>query len=285
MPDEFAYYDLRARRGSRDIASLFPDWRPGDERLMVLSPHDDDALLGAGYALAAAMANGGVAHVCIYCDGSAGYSRPEEREAIVATRRAETARAYAAIGLPEGAVHRFEYPDFSARGFVGWKLPTGEYGTLQQLLPLLRRLRITRLMLPNGFREHVDHEATYDSGRYDGVQAGDPVLVDLGVPQGIRSTLVYAVWGDLDPLDALLCREDPRIRANRAIVASPSVEARMAEGLAAWESQGQIIQGLLAARRERAVGEGLMELYVDIDPRPRLDYRPYVERIRSIALE
>ena len=54
MAEGFRFYDLRAGRGSRDIDLLFPGWSPGDERVLVLSPHDDDALLGAGYALAAA---------------------------------------------------------------------------------------------------------------------------------------------------------------------------------------------------------------------------------------
>ena len=50
----YRFFDLRARRASDRIDLLFPGWGPGDERLMVLSPHDDDALLGAGYALSAA---------------------------------------------------------------------------------------------------------------------------------------------------------------------------------------------------------------------------------------
>ena len=98
-PNVFTYYDLRARRGTRDINTLFPQWQAGNERLLVLSPHDDDALFGTGYAMLAAQANGSVVHVAVCCDGSAGYSRVEDRDSIVEVRRAESTRAYGRLGL------------------------------------------------------------------------------------------------------------------------------------------------------------------------------------------
>jgi hypothetical protein len=281
--ERYRFYDLRAGRGGEEIDTLFPGWRTGDERLMVLSPHDDDALLGAGYAIAAAEAHGAEAHVCIYCDGSAGYSVPEDRERIVEVRREETYAAYALLGLGRERVHRLELPDFSANQHLGYRLPGGGYGVLHALLPLLRSVRVTRLLVPNGYREHLDHEATYDSGRYDGVQAGDPVLVDLGAPVPLRSAAVYAVWGDLSPEDALVHGAPVDIRANRAIVADYAVEQTVSRALAAWRSQAQIIEGLLAERRERDCGLGMLELYTAFDPRPRLDYAPYVRLVRRLA--
>lgn len=282
---DFIFYDLRQKVGRRDINVLFPKWEPGNERVMVLSPHDDDALLGAGYAIAACQAYGGKVSVCIFCDGSAGYSRPEHKESIVEVRQRETLRAYSLLGVPKESVHSLGYPDFSLASYIGWRLSAGREGTLAGLLPLLRSQRITRLMIPNGYREHSDHEAAYDAGRYDGVQAGDPVLVDWGAPCFIKSTVQYAVWGDLSPEDALVSHEDPRIRANRAIVADYALEQTIAAALAQFESQGQIIQGLLTQRRKRDCGLGMMELYVSLDPRPKLEYEPYAQLIRSLPVE
>jgi hypothetical protein len=37
--DRFAYYDLERSEAGDDIALPFPGWQPGDERVMVLSPH------------------------------------------------------------------------------------------------------------------------------------------------------------------------------------------------------------------------------------------------------
>lgn len=283
--DDFVFYDLRRNYGKRDINVLFPDWQPGQERLMVFSPHDDDALLGAGYAMAACQAHGGVAYVCILCDGSAGYSRVDQKDTIVETRRRESIRAYELLGIDEQRIFPMGYPDFSLVSYVGWKLSSGREGAMRRVVELLRDLRVTRLMIPNGYREHSDHEAAYDIGRYDGVQAGDPVGADWGPLTAIRSTTQYAVWGDFSPEDVLVHGADLRIRANRAIVADYGLEETIGQALAQWESQGRIIQGLLEQRRERDCGLGMMELYIDLDPRPRLPYAPYAGLIRDLPVE
>lgn len=252
---------------------------------MVISPHDDDALLGAGYAMAACQANGGTAYVCILCDGRAGYSRVEERDTIVATRQKESIRAYNRLGIDERRVFFMGFPDFSLVSYVGWKLSSGTDGTMRRMIELMRENGITRLMIPNGYREHSDHEAAYDIGRYDGVQAGDPVAVDWGPTTVIKNTLQYSVWADFSPEDALLHGADTSIRANRAIVAEYGLEDTIAEALAQWESQGQIIHGLLEQRRERDCGLGLMELYIELDPRPKLPFAPYADFIRSLPVK
>jgi len=218
MPDNsFTYFDFQRMTRSHDIALLFPGWQPDDERVVVLSPHDDDALLGAGYLIQAAHANGGEVYLLILCDGSAGYSTPEEKDTIVAVRRGETVAAYGILGLDEAHILRCDYPDFSLEGYIGWRLPDGSPGTMRRILPELRRLRVTRLLIPNGYREHIDHEATERIGRYDGPQVGDPVWSDLGLAPPVRSVLQYAVWGDFSPEDALVHGRLPALRASRTI--------------------------------------------------------------------
>jgi hypothetical protein len=281
--DRFAYYNLDRSEASDDIDLLFPGWQPGDERVVVLSPHDDDGLLGAGYAVQAAQANGGEVYLLILCDGSAGYSTPEERETIVATRRAETLAAYRALGLDAGHIWRCDYPDFSLAVHLGLRLADGSPGTMRRILPDLRRLRVTRLLLPNGYREHADHEATERIGRYDGPQVGDPVLADLGQAAPVRSVLQYAVWGDFSPEDALVHGRSSGLRANRALLAPAGAEERVVEGLRAFRSQARIIEGLVAAREARRHRERWLEVYLSFDPRPALDYEPYYAAIEEIA--
>jgi len=281
-PTDFAYYDLQRRRRSGDINALFPGWQPGDERIAVLCPHDDDGILGAGYAILAAQAHGAPVYPCIFCDGRAGYSRPEQRTTIVETRRGETAAAYGALGIPPERVRHFDYPDFSLNGWVGWLLPGGQQGTMSQLLLTLRQLGITRLMIPNGYREHIDHEAAFRAGAYDAPQVGDPVLADWGLAAPVRSVTVYAVWGDFTPEDALVAGRSAKVRGDRAIAAPLAAEELIAAALAKWASQGQIIQGLLAARRARRLGDRVIEAYLGYDPRPSLDYAPYRRMIEGI---
>jgi hypothetical protein len=283
MPvDGFAYYDLQLMKSSHDIAVLFPGWHPDDERLVILSPHDDDGLLGAGYVTLAAQANGGEVYLLILCDGSAGYSTPEEKETVVATRQAETLAAYRALNLDETHVLRCDYPDFSLEKYLGRCLPDGSPGTMQRILPELRRLRVTRLLMPNGYREHVDHEATERIGRYDGPQVGDPILADLGMAPPVRSVLQYAVWGDFSPEDALVHGRSPTLRANRALLAPAEAEAQMEEGLRAFHSQARIIDGLMRARETRRHGDRWLEVYLAFDPRPQMDYQAYHATITQI---
>ena len=248
---EFEFYDFRKLCRSDEIDLIFPDWIGSDERVAVFSPHDDDAVLGAAYAILASQAYEAQVFVFIFCDGRAGYSTVAERETIVERRKKETVAAYGKLGIPEENILRYDYPDFSLSPNIGWRLPSGKEGTFHQTLPDLRRLGITRLLLPTGYREHADHEATSRIGAFDGPQVGDDILADWGHARPIRSFMEYAVWGDFSPEDALVSGANLGVRGNCAIVASAKVEARVAEALAEFKSQQRVIADLLRRRKER----------------------------------
>ena len=60
---------------------------------LLIAPHDDDIILGAGLLLLAAQAQGIAVHVAVATDGSLGYARPEGyRKALRAMRLAEKFR-------------------------------------------------------------------------------------------------------------------------------------------------------------------------------------------------
>jgi hypothetical protein len=154
---------------------------------------------------------------------------------------------------------------------------------MAQTIPALRRLRITRLLVPHGYREHMDHEAVYRIGAYDGPQVGDAVLAEQGLAPSIRSFMQYAVWSDFSPEDALVAGRPSYLRANRAIVGPPELEDQITRSVLCWESQLQIIAGIMAARRANRIHQGqALELYLAFDPRPTLDYSPYHSLIAQI---
>jgi GlcNAc-PI de-N-acetylase len=285
-PEDFVYYDLRRRAATHAIDALFPNWSPGDERVVVFSPHDDDALIGAGYLILAARANGGEVSTVIFCDGRAGYSDASQKGAIVEIRRRETERAFERVGVSRDSTLRLDYADFSAWPRMGWLLPGDQVGSFATTLPYLRSIRATRVLLPNGYREHVDHEAVARIGAYDVPQVGDPILVDLGTPTPIRSLLEYAVWSDFGPEDSLVAGVPPTIRANRAIAAPGEAEVVIGGALREFHSQLQIIDGLIESRRSRRLADGrYLEAYRWFDPRPHLDYHPYVAAVEAIDAE
>lgn len=273
--DSFRYYDLHHQRKSADIQTLFPGWRERDERVVIFSPHDDDAVIGPGYGLLATLANAGEVYVCVFCNGQGGYSRPEEKNTIVERRRRETLAAYKLLGLEEDHIVRFDWPDLSVDAHVGWLMPWGREGTTGKVVPFLRQVGATRLVLPNGYHEHFDHEAVHRIGIFDGPIAGDAILAEWGAATPIRSYHQYAVWGDFSPEEALLVGRSPQLRATHALLATPEVEGQIQRALSAFASQGRVIQGLVAARQSRRHGDWCLELYQTFHPRRQLDYAPY----------
>ena len=282
MKLDFRYYDLASETASQRIDTLFPEWSVGNETVAVFSPHDDDAILGVGHLIQAILAAGGVPYIFLYCKGDAGYSTAKEKDNIVRIRLEESKAAYQALGVDESHIVRFNYPDFSVRQHMGRVLTSGDDGTFSQTIRALRRIRVTRLVIPNTYREHADHEAVGDIGLFDGPQVGDKILADWGEPSAISTFLQYTVWADFGPEDALISGRNLQIRANRALTAPAEAEEVVAAALDEFNSQRQIIQDLLDARKARRYGTRYLELYKAIDPRPRLEFRPYIELLASI---
>ena len=282
---DFSYYDLRKQVCADDINLLFPNWEKGKERVAVFGAHDDDPLLGAGYAMSAAMENGAEVFAIIFCQGDCGYSMPEQKDSIVETRRVENENAFVQFGMKKENIIRFEYPDFSLGQFNGKQLQSGNAGLFTKMLEFIRNNGITRAMIPNGYREHADHTAAFEACMYDIVQCGDSVVSDMGEKlQRVKSYLQYSVWADFSPEDMLVSGEkNHAIRANRAIICSEAVEKHIHSALKEYVSQKQIIKDLMEHRKSRQTNAGLMELYIEIEPRPKLDFSAYVGLIESIG--
>ena len=282
MPYEFTYYDLVRDVKGDDIGLIFDGWRSGDERVAILSPHDDDALLGAGYLILAAIRAGGELYIIIYCNGCGGYSSVDLKDKIVSIRRIESLNAYLRLGVKRENIMYLNYPDFSLKPYIGWLLPNGFEGTTSKTIRLLRQIKPTRLLVPNEYREHMDHEALSYIGSYDGPQIGDPVLVDLGSPFTVKSYLKYCVWGDFSPEDALLTNRSLLLRGNVAVKVKKEIEEEVVRALEEFKSQKEIIKSIVERRRDRFLNGYYIEVYQKFNPRPGINYQPYKEKISEI---
>ena len=274
---KFTYCDTNRKTVSSDIDLLFPGFGK-DEVLVVMSPHDDDAIIGTGYAMLAAQQAGAEIYVVIFCRGDAGYSTVEEKDTIEEVRMRETVACYGRLGIPEDHILRMNYPDFSAIGHWGWEKADGEPGDMPTILRFLREKKVTRVLIPNHYHEHIDHLAVHLMTSFDCPQAGDAALVDYGTPHAVRSTLEYSVWADLDPEDALVNGRPSDLRANRILVASADVEEKIDYAIEAYVSQAKIIEGLVKARTERKTAKGdFVEVYISFDCRPKISFKPYID--------
>ncbi len=278
------FFDIDYKR-SGGMEILFPGWQDADERICVYSPHDDDAIIGAGYAMRAAMEADAEMHVIIVCDGACGYSTFSEKEGIVERRRRETLDCYRTFGVPEKNVLFLSYPDFSAIQHVGRVLDPARDGHFRTTVSELRRRRITRILAPNHYHEHIDHLAAFLMASYDAPQAGDVHSVDWAVPYPIRSVAQYSVWAEMDPEDALVAGRDVRLRGNVVAVAGAEDEDAVMAGIRRYPSQAAIIASLVEQRRERRLPDGrFIEVYRRFNPRPKFDFSPYKELIAGVEL-
>ena len=107
---DFKYYNIDKKTVTSDINDIFPGFGK-NEVLAVMSPHDDDAIIGAGYAMLAAESLGAEVYVVIFCRGDAGYSTVEEKSTIEAVRKAETVECYKRLGIKEDHILRMDFPD------------------------------------------------------------------------------------------------------------------------------------------------------------------------------
>lgn len=280
---DFTYCNTDSKEVTKDINLLFPDFGK-DEVLAVMSPHDDDAIIGAGYAMLAAQKAGADVYVVIFCRGDAGYSTVEEKETIEAVRCKETFDCYARLGIPADHILRMNFPDFSAIGNWGWEKADGKPGDMPVILRFLREKKVTRVMIPNHYHEHIDHVATYLMSSYDVPQAGDMALVDHGTPHAVRSTLQYSVWADFDPEDAMVNGRPSCLRANRILAVSADVEEKIDDAIAAYVSQELIIKNLVASRVERKTAKGtFVEPYIAFDCRPKINLKPYINWVEEMV--
>lgn len=267
-----------------DLETIFPGWKGADERICVYSPHDDDAILGAGYVMKAAMDEGAEVHIFIVCSGNAGYSSLEEKESIVEKRRMETKNCYKAFGIPEEHIVFLNYSDFSAMSYVGWNVAPEREGHFRHTITELRKRKISRILVPNHYHEHMDHIATYYMAAYDAPQSGDAHSIAWGNPYPVRSVAQYSVWAELDPEDAMVCGRDVDLRANTLILASADVEKSVHEGIMQYVSQKEIIENLILQRKGRMLEDGrYLEVYLRFDPRPVLNYEPYKQLLQKFS--
>jgi len=280
------FIDLSNRRYKSDIDLLFHEWN-GDEQVVILSPHDDDALLGCGYLILDCLERGVMPHILIFCKGDAGYSYVSQKDSIVEIRKKETECAYKAIGLNPDHIHRLEMPDFSLVRQAGrtgalTKVESDEHSIFNNIVYILREVKCTRVVIPNYFMEHPDHEQVYKAGIYDAVQSSDLILAEYGSPAPLKSLLMYAVWADFSPYDAMLSNRSVDIRADMALVVHREYEERVIKALLCFSTQAEIINSLIEQRKGRVLGNECFELYRSVLHRPSLDYKKYTDYIKNI---
>jgi LmbE family N-acetylglucosaminyl deacetylase len=137
-------------------------------KAVILAPHQDDELIGAGLAIINWLEQGYDVHVAWITDGSQAYNftriegtlteEPGKTDIseseLAAIRKAEAKKAMGVVGVPEENLHFFDLPDQAGDANV-------EPG-IEKLKPILEGANI--LVMPANGENHVDHAAAYQIG-------------------------------------------------------------------------------------------------------------------------
>lgn len=162
---------------------------------VIVSPHDDDGIVGCG-GLIHALPEKPI--VVIVTDGHLGYHRIEHKGILAQIREKEALAAYAELGVPEQNLLFFRYPDMSLRNWQSWLTVEGHEGGYQKLFKVLRKYKPQTVFLPSEQDFHPDHKVSFDLGWVASFQARDTLMPDLGTPAPIKWIYVYQVWDHLE---------------------------------------------------------------------------------------
>ena len=210
-------------------------------RWLILSPHDDDAVLGCGILVNLAIRAGIPVHILVVSDGRLGFSKQDEWHNLAQRRQTEMDACAAALNTnclqqENLAVSYLGYPDGKVQAMVHAAID--DTGHLSGLLPDLceryRTFRPTTIFAPTPTDLHPDHQAVSAAADIVGFHASAGIWQHLGEPLPEPPQRIdYAVYCPFE--------SNPDIRLTGDAV---SMHAKRA-GIEAFASQPAIIASLL----------------------------------------
>lgn len=126
-------------------------WRPEQlprTRLLVLSPHPDDEVVGCGGLLVALARRGDPVRVCFLTDGCRGSFHTSHDDAYARLREGEAAAALLSMGITDYRFFRYHDQELHAAA----ELP-------QKVAREVAEFQATAVLVPSPFEIHPDHRA------------------------------------------------------------------------------------------------------------------------------
>ncbi len=202
---EFVRLVGNERRVGPRLGDVSRHWRDKGERFLMVSPHDDDAVLGAGLLIQLAKRENVPVHILIVTDGSMGYCSIEEKDTIADIRRQETFECYQSLGVPKENIVWLGYPDCRLNAYRGRDLAqaadplaiSGYVGLQNSFTHHLRQIRPTQVFLPTYNDLHPDHRIVYDEFLISLFHSAGNIWPELGNPlEAVPYVNTYAVYCD-----------------------------------------------------------------------------------------
>lgn len=254
------------RLGQEKITSANPtdvwsDWQENNETWLFISPHDDDVVIGAGLTFLAGIHLGVNVHAAVMSNGHMGYCVPEQHDTVKQIRKEETRESFRMLGMPDSNLYQFDYDDADLIQQSGRRFTTdssdsraiaGAVGLQNTMTWLLRKVRPTRVFIPNHLDLHPDHRVVNEEFVISIFHAQGQIWPELGTPIPVIPKLYeYPTYSDFV--------SPPTMRVR---VSNDLVEKRLA-GIALFKSQLQISM-IVEELRKAGGNEYLLEMAFEI---------------------
>ena len=207
MQEEIEFVRLvgNERRVGPKLASVSQHWQGKKGRFLMISPHDDDAALGAGLLIQLAKRENVPVHILIVTDGSMGYCSVDEKDSIAEIRRNESFECYQSLGIPKKNIIWLGFPDCRLNNYRGREpvepnvlLAINGFTGLQNAFTYhLRKIKPTQCFLPTCNDLHPDHRIIYEEFLISLFHAAGNIWPELGKPLSrVPYVHTFAVYCD-----------------------------------------------------------------------------------------
>jgi LmbE family N-acetylglucosaminyl deacetylase len=262
MTIQFDRYNGQKTISSNNPVDIWSNWQNEKEVWLFIAPHDDDIVCGAGLTLLVALQSKIKVFAAVISNGRMGYCTEEQRPIIAQVRREETQASFAYLGLPQENLYLFDYDDgsllqnmgrrFAVNNSADSNVIAGATGLQNTLTWMLRKVKPTRVFIPNRLDLHPDHKVVHHETVISVFHAQGGIWPELGtVIDTIPFLYEYATYSDFI--------KQPNIRVR---VPEAMTEQRL-QALALYKSQLQI--GLVVEELRKTGGkEYLLEMAFEI---------------------
>jgi LmbE family N-acetylglucosaminyl deacetylase len=202
---EFVRLVGNERRLGPTLATVSRHWQGDKECFLMISPHDDDAVLGAGLLIQLAKRENVPVHILIVTDGSMGYCIAEEKDTIAQIRRKESFECYQGLGVPKENIIWLGFPDCRLSTYRG-RSPaspndpvaiSGFVGLQNSFAYYLRKINPTQCFLPTHNDLHPDHRIIHEEFLISLFHAAGNIWPELGKPLNrVPYVHTFAVYCD-----------------------------------------------------------------------------------------
>jgi len=227
-------------------------------KVLVLSAHADDEVIGIGGTLHKLADAGAVIRLVLFSDGAEGYTRIEEQPTIVAQRHRETAHVCNILGISE-------YVNLHG---LDWNLKVDNAGYRE----VIRQIREFQpdLMFTHSRADYNDHRVVHDVGVEGWFHASVPCAMALGPIRRPASLYEFEVL-------------HPIVNPSLVVDITDSFDAKV-EAMHCYASQHDLVGDVFQLMEGRAMARGFLIGVKYGEALSRTTYRPYaIHDIRDLS--